>query len=131
MVVLAAGLGSRREASALWNMRLAAALLGAYLFFAPTVHPWYVAVLVPLLPFLTPCGREPARVSRLLLPGLAFSGLVALSYLTYLDPANLRETNLVRLLEYLPVYALMMWAALPGDREAFPQPSNGGGGWPG
>jgi hypothetical protein len=92
-------------------LRLAVVPLAAYLLLTTTVHPWYVTLVVPLLPFLSPKEEETPRVSRFLVPLLAFSLLVPLSYLTYLDPANLREYELVRLVEYAPVYLLLFWAA--------------------
>ena len=47
--------------------------------------------------------------------GILFCGdnVVSLSYLTYLDPATPRERELVRLVEYVPVYVLLIWSASP------------------
>jgi len=92
-------------------LRLAIIPLAAYLLLATTVHPWYVTVLIPLFPFLQPREGEATRTGRWLWPGLYFSVIVSLSYLTYLDPASPRENNLVRLTEYVPLYLLLMWSA--------------------
>ena len=87
--------------------------LGGYLLLTTTVHPWYVALVIPLLPFLLGTSDEAPRSARFLAPWLAFAGLVVLSYLTYLDPANLREFEVVRLAQYLPLFLLLAWAARP------------------
>lgn len=49
------------------------------------------------------------------MPGLYFTAVVALSYLSYLDPANLREYDAVRLVERLPLYLMLIWAVLPSS----------------
>ena len=140
-------------------LRLAAVPIGVYLLLAPTVHPWYVALILPLLPFLPAENRvgdrEPSEsvrageseqglaigggdrllatllativsglrsgeplAGRFVWPWIYFSLTVALSYLTYLDPENLREYRLVRLVEYLPFYGLLQWAAWPAIAQA-------------
>jgi alpha-1,6-mannosyltransferase len=99
-------------------LRLAAIPLAAYLLLTTTVHPWYVTLIIPLLPFLLAKEGEAARSGRFLLPWLYFSAAVPLSYLTYLDPANLREYDLVRLVEYVPLYLLLIWAAWPASGDA-------------
>ena len=96
-------------------MRLAAIPLAAYLLLTTTVHPWYVTLIIPLLPFLTPRDQADGRISRYLLPGIYFSAAVGLSYLTYLDPAAPREYDLVRLTEYVPLYLMLIWAAWPAS----------------
>jgi alpha-1,6-mannosyltransferase len=103
-------------------LRLATVPLAAYLLLATTVHPWYVTLIIPLLPFLLPQKGGASRAARFLLPWLTFSAVVPLSYLTYLDPANLREYDLVRLVEYVPLYLLLIWSAWP---------ASGGAGGPG
>jgi hypothetical protein len=94
-------------------LRLAVVPLAAHLLLTTTVHPWYVTLIIPLLPFLLPREGETPETARFILPWLYFSAAVALSYLTYLDPANLREYDLVRLVEYVPLYLLLVWAAWP------------------
>jgi alpha-1,6-mannosyltransferase len=71
-----------------------------YLLLTTTVHPWYLMPLVALLPFALP------RWSAVL-PFIYYSASVGLSYLTYLDPLNLQETDWGRRLEYLPLYGLL------------------------
>jgi hypothetical protein len=103
--------GTSKVFSALALVRLAAIPFAAYLLLATTIHPWYVTLVVPFLPFLSPREGEAPRVGRFLWPGLYFSLAVSLSYLTYADPDNLREYRLVRLVEYIPLYLLLFWAA--------------------
>jgi hypothetical protein len=94
-------------------VRWTAAPLTAYLLLSTTVHPWYVCLVLPLLPFLPAGGGERTPGGRFLVPGLYASAIVSFSYLTYLDPVNLREFELVRLVEYLPLYLMLIWAAWP------------------
>jgi hypothetical protein len=99
-------------------LRLALIPLAAYLLLATTVHPWYVTLIIPLLPFLPSRPGSSSKTGRFLVPGLLFPAAVALSYLTYLDPDNLREYTLIRLLEYIPLYAALVWAAWPASGRA-------------
>jgi len=79
-----------------------------------TVHPWYVTLVLPLLAFLPPSPQETARTGRPVWPWLYLAAAVALSYLTYLDPVKRPDYGLVRVIEYVPVYLLLIWAARPG-----------------
>ena len=103
MALLAAGLGltllrigrGRPETPA-GIARAAGAAVGAYLLLVPaTMHPWYVAWLVPFLAIV---------------PGMGwwyFSAAVALSYAGYaVDPH--RVPLWARCVEYLPTYALVL-----------------------
>lgn len=100
------------ETRSLGLLRLAVIPIGAYLMFTPILHPWYVTLIVPFLPFLLPRRSETPLVGRFMWPWLYFSIAVAVSYLTYLDPQNLREFNWVRNVEYLPFFGLLTWAAM-------------------
>ena len=112
-VLLAVCHAGRHGLSALQLLQVACIPLGAYLLLTTTVHPWYVTVIVPILPFLL--GRPGGFVTsrRYVWPWLYFSAAVSLSYLTYLDPASLREYPAVRFLEYVPFCLLLTWAAWP------------------
>jgi alpha-1,6-mannosyltransferase len=94
-------------------IRLSAIPIGAYLLFTHTVHPWYVAFVIPLLPFMLLRKDERSQVSRFIWPWLYLSITVSLSYFTYLDLNNLREYDFVRLVEYIPVFGLLIWASWP------------------
>jgi hypothetical protein len=107
------GKDGRRGGDDLSLLRLALVPLAAYLLLTTTVHPWYVTLVIPLLPFLAPRPGGPSRVRRFLVPGLYFPAAIALSYLTYLDADNLREYTIVRVLEYIPLYIALIWAAWP------------------
>lgn len=74
--------------------------LGAYLLLSPTIHPWYVTIIMPFLVFLPAAQRW---------PWIYLSLTVAFSYLTYLNPDDLREYTFVRWVEYIPVYVLLIW----------------------
>lgn len=97
----------------LFMMRLAALPIGAYLLFTSTVHPWYVTLIIPFLPFFTPVLAEPTWIKRSIWPWIYLSLAVSLSYLTYINPDELREFYLVRLIEYVPLYLLLGWALWP------------------
>lgn len=94
-------------------IRLSVVPIGAYLLLTHTVHPWYVTFVVPLLPFLLPRENEESQVRRFIWPWLYLALAVSSSYLTYLDSQNLREYDQVRLVEYLPVFGLLIWAGWP------------------
>jgi hypothetical protein len=100
-------------------IRLAVIPIGAYLLLTHTVHPWYVGFILPLLPFLLPRREEESQVSRFIWPWLYLSVAVTLSYLTYIDPNDLREYDVVRLIEYIPVIVLLIWAVLPWLSQGF------------
>lgn len=63
--------------------------------------------MLPLLPFSFPRAGEHPRTKFLIWPWIYLSLTVPLSYLTYIDPANLREFRFVRLIEYLPTFGLL------------------------
>jgi hypothetical protein len=98
-------------------LRLSIIPLGAYLLLTSTLHPWYVTLVIPFLPFLTPREGEAKTYQAFIWPWTYFSVTVALSYLTYLDPDNLREYAWVRLVEYIPLYLLLGWAILHQTRQ--------------
>jgi len=84
-------------------VRYAYLVIGAAVLVSPTVYPWYVTWLVPVLCVFP----NPAWI--------AFTALVALSYLVW-DAYAQRGAWLlpgwVLALEYLPFYALLAWGAL-------------------
>ena len=111
--VLAAGwLAWRTESDDLQLLRLSMLPLGAYLLLTSTLHPWYVTLVIPFLSFLISRSGEAISAKALIWPWIYFSIVVAFSYLTYLDPENLREYTWVRLVEYIPLYLLLGWVFL-------------------
>jgi hypothetical protein len=112
----------RRPVDDLTLLRRAVVPLAAYLLLTTTVHPWYVTLLAPLLPFLSWGDEESKEIGLYLLAALYFAAVVPLSYVTYLDPESPREIAAVVLLEYVPTYALLLiaaWAAKTGARRRF------------
>jgi len=102
----------RKERNSLDLLRLALIPMGAYLLLTPTVHPWYLTLIIPFLPFLQPQKGESTSYRAFIWPWIYFSIAVAFSYLTYYDPANFREYAQVRALEYVPTYLLLGLAIL-------------------
>ncbi|MDK1080846.1 MAG: hypothetical protein QGM50_11125 [Anaerolineae bacterium] len=99
------------------DLRLMALPLGTYIILTPTVHPWYLLILVLFFPFLTPGPDEPTHVWHMLIPWIYLSAALPLSYLTYLDPADYRELDWVRLVEWLPVVAGLLTVAFLNVRQ--------------
>jgi hypothetical protein len=94
-------------------LRLACLPLGAYLILAATIHPWYVTVIMPFVPFLLPAEGEGAMIRRFVWPWLYLSCAVFFSYLTYFNLADFREYHFVRWVEYGPFYLLLGLAIYP------------------
>ena len=86
-------------------LRLMSLPLMAYALLSPTVHPWYLLILVAFLPFVGSNGRVPRWI--LVAPWLYLSGAVAVSYLTYLDPLRHGEIELVRQVQWYPTLLLV------------------------
>ena len=95
-------------------LRWLAVPLCGYLLLAKTIHPWYLLTLMPFLPLLSPGDDEPKSFWLLPLPWLWLSGIVALSYVTYIDPENLLDLDWVRLVEWLPTLCLLGVALIWG-----------------
>ena len=115
VIFMGVWLAARRRQGIAVTLRLTAVPFMAYTLLTPTVHPWYVLILIALLPFLAPGEGESRRQWLLVLPWLYLSGTLIFSYLTYLDPQNFGELEWVRRLEWLPTLALLLVAvALSG-----------------
>jgi len=88
-----------RRQGQVWFFKLALILFGAVMILNPTVHPWYLCWLAPLLAIV------PNRAF------LLFTGLVMLSYWTLNDYASTgiwRESVWIRYIEYVPFYVLLI-----------------------
>ncbi len=94
-------------------IRISVIPISAYLLLTPTVHPWYVTLIVPFLPFLLAKKGEEINHQRFVWPWVYFTIAVSLSYLTYLNPNDFREFYQVRQIEYIPLYILLGWASWP------------------
>jgi len=100
---------SRHEPRAV--LRLMALPFMAYILLTTTVHPWYLLILLAFLPFCSPGAGESSQRWWLLVPWLYLSGVLVLSYLTYLTPHEFRELVWVRLVEWLPTWGLLVAGA--------------------
>ncbi len=88
-----------------WIFSAGLAIFGTFIIVNPTVHPWYLCWLLPFLVV------SPNRAWLLL------TGLCALSYWVlaqYAATGTWEESIVVRLLEYLPFYALLFFDYLKG-----------------
>lgn len=81
-----------------------------YVLLTPTLHPWYILILLTFLPFLPPTSTESKWRWWLVTPWLYLSFTLIFSYLTYLDPLNHGELEWVRQLEWLPTLGLLITA---------------------
>ena len=91
------GTGGRRE-----ELRAAAMLIAAMLMLLPTVHPWYLSLLVPLLCFFPWLGW------------LALTGTAVLPHLAQIEIARTGdwvEWHWIKWLEYAPLYGWLAWCA--------------------
>ncbi len=103
---------ARRTDSARSLLRLMAVPFMAYVLLTPTLHPWYLLILLAFLPFLAPGEAEPAWQWLLLAPWLYLSAAVIFSYITYLNPLDFREYEWVRMVEWLPTLGLLLLAGV-------------------
>jgi hypothetical protein len=115
MLLILAGvwLEARRRRSPRALLRLMAWPFIGYILLTPTLHPWYFLILFIFTPFLPPAETESPWRWLAVVPWVYFSGAVALSYVTYLDPLDLREFEWVRKTEWWPTLLLfMLWLIL-------------------
>ena len=110
-VVIVVWWQAKRAPGARAALRWMAVPLAAYVLLSPTMHPWYLLLLLAFVPFLPPAAGESGRRWLWAAPWLHLSGALALSYYTYVDPGNLREYEWVRRMEWIPTLALLLLAA--------------------
>lgn len=108
------------------NLRLAVIVVMAYVVLTPVLHPWYLVLLLALVPFVTPSAAESTARWLLTLPWYYLAAAVSFSYLTYRQPDRFGELVWVQRLEWIPtlvlLVAVMGWLRRP-DR-AVEQPSS-------
>ncbi len=107
-VLLAVWLRARHTHQTRARTRLMAVPLMAYVLLAPTMHPWYLLLLLAFTPFLAPGADEWRGGWWIVAPWLYLSGALFLSYLTYVNPLDLREFEWVRWVEWIPTLALLL-----------------------
>lgn len=77
-------------------------LAGIYIF-SPIVHPWYLTWIIPLLIFI------PSKAFFWLIMSCQFSYYILIKY----TQENVwQESTIIKLIEYLPFFALLIWDLL-------------------
>jgi len=77
-------------------------LIGIYIF-SPIVHPWYLTWIIPLLIFI------PSKAFFWLIMSCQFSYYILIKY----TQENIwQESTIIKLIEYLPFFALLIWDLL-------------------
>lgn len=110
LILAGVWLEARRQPSPRALLRLMAWPFIGYILLTPTLHPWYLLILLICTPFLPPAETESPWRWLAVAPWIYFSGAVALSYVTYLDPLDLREFEWVRKTEWWPtLFLFMLW----------------------
>ncbi|MCA9921608.1 MAG: hypothetical protein KC421_04510 [Anaerolineales bacterium] len=98
---------ARKRVDVRGMLRLTAVPFIGYTLLTPTLHPWYILILLAFVPFLPPGSDESGRRWLATLPWLYLSWALIFSYLTYLDPFNFGELEWVRRLEWVPTLVLL------------------------
>jgi len=94
------------------------ALLALAILCNAVVEPWYLAWLLPFVALFLRRGNGAFPFALTPLLGwLWISGAIQLTDLTYLHPANVRAWPIIRAIEYGPLFALLVKAALDLARE--------------
>ena len=93
-------------------IRLSILPIGAFLLLSPTIHPWYVTMLIPFIPFFFTAQDEGPGASVWIIPLIYFSIAVAFSYMAYRPGQNSVVPSWFTWLEYLTLYGLLLWAGV-------------------
>lgn len=111
------------------DLRLVVVPVMAYVVLTPVMHPWYLVLLMALLPFVTPASGEAADRWLLTLPWYYLAAAVSFSYLTYLDPDRFGERTWVLWLEWAPTLlglaAVVFWVHFALQAEGGPASAPG------
>jgi alpha-1,6-mannosyltransferase len=91
---------------------------GLYLIFTPTVHPWYLALVLSMLPYCWPGDGEDEQVRRWIWPWIYFMFFEAFTYLAYSGVQRPGSLNWIQTIAYLPFWILLVRAALPDMRKS-------------
>lgn len=102
---------ARRATSTQSLLRLATLPLMGYVVLTPVLHPWYLTIVLTMLIFVTPSDREGSDRWLLLAPWFYLAAASPLSYLTYRDPDAFGEVTWVRLVEWYPTLALLVFTS--------------------
>jgi alpha-1,6-mannosyltransferase len=96
-------------------IRLAALPFGAYLLLAHTIHPWYLTLMLVLLPFFWPAPGEAVIVRRWIWPWIYFMFFEVFTYLAYTGIEAPGGLPLIQTAAYLPFWYLILWSLLAND----------------
>jgi hypothetical protein len=99
-----------RKQNPLRLVRLAAFPFAIYLLLAHTIHPWYITLMLVLLPFFYPSPGEKAAVSRWIWPWVYFMFFKAFTYLSYTGVDAPEGLPLIQTAAYLPFWLLIFWS---------------------
>ena len=92
-------------------IRWAALPFGLYLVLAPTVHPWYLTLVLVLLPFFWPAPGEDGRTRRWIWPWVYFTLFEGFTYLAYSGVTRPPGLQLIQTAGYMPLWGLLAYAA--------------------
>jgi quinol-cytochrome oxidoreductase complex cytochrome b subunit len=101
-------------ASDRWLIRWCALIFGLYLVLAPTIHPWYLTLVLLLLPFYWPTDDESGTMRRWIWPWIYFMFVEAITYLAYsgISTPAISDLELLQTIGYIPFWLLFIWAVL-------------------
>jgi len=91
-------------------MRFSLIPIGTFVILSPTVHPWYVTLVVAFLPFFYPSKDDTDSIFFWVYPWIWFSLTVSLTYLAYLNPSSSNPPEWVVWVEYIPLFGGLIWA---------------------
>jgi alpha-1,6-mannosyltransferase len=91
-------------------VRLAAFPFAVYLLLTHTIHPWYLALMLVLLPFFWPAPGENAAVSRWIWPWTYYMFFAAFTYVAYTGVDAPSGLPLIQTAAYLPFWLLLLWS---------------------
>ena len=92
-------------------LRQAILPFGLYLLLTPTVHPWYLTLVLALLPFYWPAPGEALAIRRWLWPWVYFMFFEAFTYLVYSGMSAPTGLVWIQTAAYLPFWGLLLWAS--------------------
>jgi hypothetical protein len=96
-------------AASLWFIRASALPYFLYLLLAPTVHPWYLALLIGWMPFFWNSSGEKFEIRLWIFPVIYWMVFETFTYLSYSGLSAPRGLNWIQLAAYLPLWVMLIW----------------------